>query len=116
MEIKYRVEFLQPALDDLEEIILHIARDSKAAAMKMHDKIVAAAYRLETFPKLGIPVPDKKMREGGFRMLIIDKYILFYKIYGDMINILRLVHGSRDYPQLFEKRSQQDTEDILPGQ
>jgi toxin ParE1/3/4 len=110
MKMKYRVEFLQTALDDLEEIILYIARDSKIVAMKMHNKIVASAYRLETFPKLGILVPDKKMRDAGFRMLIIDNYILFYKIYGDIINILRVVHGSRDYPQLLERQLQQYNE------
>jgi addiction module RelE/StbE family toxin len=110
--MKYKVEFLQTALDDLEEIILHIAKDNKTAAMKLHDKIIAAAYRLETFPKLGITVPDKKMRDGGFHMLIIEKYILFYKIYGDTINILRLAHGARDYPILFERQSQYDTEGI----
>jgi addiction module RelE/StbE family toxin len=110
--MKYKVQFLQTALDDLEDIILHIARNNKTAAMKMHDKVVAAAYRLETFPKLGITVPDDKMRDRGFRMLIIEKYILFYKIYDDKINILQLVHGSRDYPKLFEKQTQCDTEDI----
>lgn len=80
---------------------MHIARDSKTLAMKMHDKIVANAYRLKTFPKLGILVPDKKMREAGLRMLIIGKYLLLYKIYGDEINILRVVHGAKDYPRLF---------------
>jgi toxin ParE1/3/4 len=110
--MKYKVQFLQTALDDLEKIILHIARDSQTAAMKMHDKVVAAAYRLETFPKLGISVPDNKMRNRGFRMLIIEKYVLFYKIYDDKTNILRLVHGSRDYPNLFEKQTQCDTEYI----
>jgi len=102
--MKYRVKFLQTALDDLEEIVLYIAKDSKTVAMKMHDKLVANAYRLKTFPKLGTLVPDKKMREAGFRMLIIGKYLLLYKIYGDEINFLRVVHGAKDYPRLFESQ------------
>lgn len=106
--MKYRVGFLQIALDDLEEIVLYIAKDSKTVAMKIHDKLVASAYRLETFPKLGTLVPDKKMREAGFRMLIIDKYILIYKIYGKEINILRVMHGTRDYPRLSERQLNND--------
>ncbi|MEW5785063.1 MAG: type II toxin-antitoxin system RelE/ParE family toxin [Bacillota bacterium] len=102
--MKCRVEFLQTALDDLEEIVLYIAKDSKAVAMKMHDKLVASVYRLATFPKLGILVPDKKMREAGFRMLIIEKYLLFYKFYNEII-ILRVAHGVRDYPRLLESQS-----------
>lgn len=99
---------MQTALDGLEEIVLYIARDCKTVAMKMHDEIVANAYRLKTFPKLGILVPDKKMREAGLRMLIIGKYLLFYKIYGDEINILRVVHGANDYPKLFESQLNND--------
>lgn len=106
--MKYRVVFLQTALDDLEEIVLHIARDSKAAATEMHDKLIGSAHQLETFPRLGILVPDKKLREAGFRMLIVGKYILLYKIYAREINVLRVVHGARDFPRLFERQLNND--------
>lgn len=101
---KYKVIFLRPALDDLEEIVLYIAKDSKTSALKMHDKIIDSTNRLETFPKLGLLVPDRKMSESGFRLLVIDKYLLFYKIYDDEINILRILRGARDYPKLFDKQ------------
>ena len=101
---QYRVVFLQPALDDLEEIALYIAKGSNESALKKHDKVVSSADKLETFPKLGTLVPDKKMSESGFRMLVIDKYLLFYKIYDGEINILRVLHGMRDYPKLFNKQ------------
>jgi plasmid stabilization system protein ParE len=101
---KYKVIVLQPALDDLEEIVLYIAKDSKASALKMHDKIVDSVNRLETFPKLGTLVPDRKMSESGLRFFVIDKYLLFYKIYDGEINILRILRGARDYPKLFDKQ------------
>ena len=100
---KYKVLFLQPALDDLEEIVLYISKESKASALKMHDQIVSSANRLEAFPKLGTLVPDKKIGERGFRVLVIESYLLFYKLYDNEINILRVLHGSRDYPNLFNK-------------
>lgn len=56
---KYRVVFLQPALDDLEEIVLYVARGSKESALKIYDKIVSSANKLETFPKLE-PFFDKR--------------------------------------------------------
>ena len=37
MEV-YDVRFLQDALDDLEEIVLHIAQDNIIAALQMHEK------------------------------------------------------------------------------
>lgn len=101
--VKYKVEFLQSAIDDLEEIVLYIARDSSKSAMKFHDKIIESALRLEEFPKLGRLIPDKKLKENGFRVIVIEKYLLFYKIYGEEINILRVLRGDRDYPSLFSK-------------
>ena len=98
---KYKVEFLQSAIDDLEEIVLYIAKDSQKSAIELHDKIIESATRLEDFPTLGRMVPEKKLREYGFRFIVIDKYLLFYKIYNDEINILRVLRGDRDYPSLF---------------
>ena len=99
--VKYKVEFLQSAIDDLEEIVLYIANNSPKSAMELHDKIIGSATRLEEFPSLGRLIPDKKLREKGFRLIVIDKYLLFYKIYNEEINILRVLRGDRDYPSLF---------------
>ena len=99
----YKVTFLQSALDDLEEIILYIASDSKKNALLMNDKLVATANKLAIFPMMGILVPDEKIARMGFRMLPIDNYLLFYKIYEEdkEVTILRVIHGMRDYPNLF---------------
>ena len=99
--VKYKVEFLQSAIDDLEEIVLYIAKDSQKCAMELHHKIIESATRLEGFSNLGRLIPDKKLRESGFRLIVIDKYLLFYKIYSEEINILRVLRGDRDYPSLF---------------
>ena len=100
---KYNVIFMKSALEDLEEIILYIAKDSKDSAIKFHDKIMDKSKALETFHKLGLLVPDNKIGNSGFRVIIIDKYLMFYKIYEKEIIILRILHGSRDYPQLFSR-------------
>ena len=49
----YDVRFLQEAFEDLEEIILYISRDSRQAALRMHDKIIEKANDLTVFPKRG---------------------------------------------------------------
>ena len=100
---RYKLKFLQSSLDDLEEIVLYIAKDSKESALKMHDLIIEKTKRLSFFPKTGVLVQDKKIGEMGFRMLVIDKYIAFYKIDGDTVHIHRVLHGARNYPILFNK-------------
>jgi len=99
----YDVQFLQEALDDLEEIILYIAQDSRAAALRMYDMIIERANDLTVFPKRGRLVPDKKMAAAGYRMLGIKPYITFYRILDHNVFIYRVLHGAMNYPLLYEK-------------
>jgi len=66
MEV-YDVRFLKEALEDLEDIVLYIAQDSRHAALRMHDKIIDKANDLTIFPKRGRLVPDEKMAAAGYR-------------------------------------------------
>ena len=106
MEI-YEVRFLQEALDDLEEIVLYIAQDNRAAALKMHDKIIQKAQSLSRFPKRGRYVPDEKMRKAGYRTLLIKPNMAFYRVLGRNVFIYRVIHGAADYPLLYEKMQQE---------
>jgi plasmid stabilization system protein ParE len=106
----YDVRFLQEALDDLEEIVLYIAADNPEAALRMHDKIIGKANDLSKFPKRGRLVPDKKMGEAGFRMLLVKPYMLFYRIIGNNVYIYRVFHGASNYPALYDKMSKRASE------
>jgi len=106
----YNVRFLQEALDDIEEIILYIARDSQASAMRMHDIIIDKANDLTTFPKRGRLVPDKKMSEAGYRMLGIRPYIAFYRVIDNDIFIYRVLHGTANFPSLYGKMAFEEDE------
>jgi toxin ParE1/3/4 len=99
----YDVRFLEEALNDLEEIVLFIAQNSRQSALRMHDKIIEKANDLEVFPKRGRLVPDKKMSEAGFRMLGIKPYIAFYRIINRNVFIYRALHGASNYPVLYEE-------------
>jgi plasmid stabilization system protein ParE len=110
----YDVRFLQEALEDLEEIVLYIAQESRTAALRMHDKIVEKANDLSMFPKRGRLVPDKKMAAAGYRMLGIKPYIVFYRIIGQYVFIYRVLHGATNYPLLYEKMTQGFGENPIP--
>jgi len=110
METLYNVRFLQEALEDLEEIVLHIAQDSRSAAFRMHDRIIDKANDLSIFPKRGRLVPDKRMSAAGYRMLGIKPYVAFYRIINNNVFIYRVLHGASNYPLLYEKMAQIDDE------
>jgi len=99
----YDVCFLQEALDDLEDIVLYIAQDNRAAALRMHDAIIDKANSLSGFPKLGRLVSDSKMQKAGYRMLSVKPYIAFYRVINRSVFIYRVIHGATNYPMLYEK-------------
>jgi len=99
----YDVRFLSEAMDDLEEIVLYIAGDSRSAALRMHDKIIERTNDLAIFPKRGRIIPDKKMSAAGYRMLGIKPYIAFYRVVGKTVFIYRVLHGASNYPLLYGK-------------
>jgi len=105
MEV-YNVQFLQEALDDLEEIVLYIAQNSRAAALRMHDRIIEKANDLSVFPKRGRLVPEKKMAEAGYRMLGIKPYMAFYRVVQRDVFIYRVLHGASNYPLLYKQMAQ----------
>jgi toxin ParE1/3/4 len=105
MEV-FDVRFLQEALEDLEEIVLYIAQDSRQAALRMHDKIVEKSNDLAIFPKRGRLVPDRKIAGAGYRTLGIKPYIVFYRVIDRNVFIYRVLHGATNYPILFEKIAQ----------
>ena len=104
----YEIRFLQEAMDDLEEIILYIAQENRAAALNMHDRIIERISALTAFPKCGRLIPDRKMSAAGYRMLVIKPYIAFYRFIGQTVFIYRVLHGAINYPLLYEKMTQSD--------
>ncbi len=90
---------------DLEEIILYIASDNSESALKWHNMLMSKINNLSTFPEIGRIVPDKKIRKFDFRMLPIENYIVFYKIFEQQkeVTILRVLNAKRDYPNLFKE-------------
>lgn len=100
--VNYKITYLQSALNDLEEIVLYISNYSKTNAIKWHDKLIDSINNLSRFPLMGVPVPDKKIADLGFRMIPIDNYVVFYKFYESQneVSILRVLNAKRDYPNL----------------
>jgi plasmid stabilization system protein ParE len=94
---------MDDAHSDIEDISRFIAQNSVSAAIRLTDRLYAAIDDLSLFPGRGRPAPDEKMAEMGFRMLGVNRYLVFYRIIGDTVYIYRIIHSARDYPALFGK-------------
>lgn len=90
-----RVRWLRKALRNLDEEATYIAIDDANAARLLVARVLDAVATLEQQPALGRPG-----RVPGTRELVVRKtrYIVPYRVRGDVIEILRIFHTSRRLP------------------
>jgi plasmid stabilization system protein ParE len=78
------------ALDRLEAIRDHVARDDPQAAERLADRIVERADLLAVEPRMGHVGREPRTLE---HVVTGTMYILVYEIEGETVNILSVVHG-----------------------
>jgi plasmid stabilization system protein ParE len=52
---------------------------------------------LADHPKLGVVPKDDRLKRLGYRMLIIESYLVFYVVKFETVQIRRIIHGDRQY-------------------
>jgi len=83
-----------PSIEDLRAVRDYIGRDSDYYAADLVEQVVLSVERLLRFPKLGRVVPEAQ--DENIRELVQQSYRIIYRILGERIEILTIVHGSRD--------------------
>jgi addiction module RelE/StbE family toxin len=91
------IRYLPTAEKDLMEIFEYIKKDNPAAAASELDKFDQAISKLSRTPSLGVIPRDRRLREMGYRILVVDKYLVFYVVKKKSIQIRRVIHGARRY-------------------
>jgi toxin ParE1/3/4 len=91
-----RVEWSVFALADRNAIFDYIEADRPQAAITVDDRIQAQVETLVQFPQSGRPG-----RVEGTREVVIRRtpYVAAYRIAGDTVTILRVLHGARQWPE-----------------
>lgn len=97
---KYKILFLPVARKDLFDIGAYIATDNRPKALAYLDKLHSKIGLLIRHPKIGTLPKDKLLRIKGYRILIIDSYLVFYVVQKQTVKIRRILHGSRDLNSL----------------
>ena len=89
-----RVIWTDPAIEDLQEIMDFIARDSAQYALRMGERIYESAGRLSGGIRTGSMVPEFGM--DYFREILVYPYRVIYETRGEGCYIVAIIHGSRD--------------------
>jgi len=88
-----KVEWTDPAWDDLARIAEYIARDSEYYAAAFVQEVKEAAASLAKFAKRGQIVPE--FGDPSIRELLVTPYRLVYRVTENRVVILALIHGAR---------------------
>lgn len=96
-----RVRISLAARKDLDEIWLHIARDSIESATRFVEFLTSKFHVLAASPKMG------RLREDlqpELRSFPVKRYIIYYRPVGRFhVAIVRVVNAARNQPALFQK-------------
>jgi toxin ParE1/3/4 len=107
----YRILRTDKAEEQLREIIYYIADDSGSVeiALEYLDKIEAAINRLHEFPQSGCTPKYTILKKQGYRVVITEKHLVFYKINEDnkLVIIYAIVDGRREYRNLLSKQNKE---------
>lgn len=94
--MRWRIEWMDGAVSDLQGISEHIERDRNvAAANRVTQAIYDAVQSLRTMPYRG-----RSGRLEGSRELVVPRlpYIVFYRVLEKRVAIIGIVHGAQKRP------------------
>ena len=90
------------AHEQLYVIVEYIAKSSIKNGGEIFDRIHASVLNLADFPEMGAHPHDERLLRSGYRMLVIEKFLVLYVIDGDAVVIMGVVHGAQQYEHLFK--------------
>ncbi len=93
-----KIKWLRKALRNLEQAYEYISKENPEAARQTVQKIQSAVSQLANYPLMG-----RTGRVEGTRELVISttSNIVAYRVRGDAIEILRVLHTSRRWHDSF---------------
>jgi len=100
---KHTVRLLSIAEQDLVDIVSYLAAENSRAAAEVLDHIEARLAALQSHPFVGRVPHNPKLTALGYRVLVIDNYLIFYKVKGNAILVHRILHGARDLLRLLSE-------------
>lgn len=93
-----KVRLSSEARQDLIAIGDYIARDNPSRARSFIKELTDKCAGLADMPLGYAIVPRYETK--GIRRCVHDNYQIFYRIDGDLVLVVRVLHGARDYEAL----------------
>ena len=99
---KYNIEYSKESKDDLIGIKQYIKYNLQEPEIsrKLISKIIKEINELKNNPEKYTIIDDDIIKKLQIRKLIVDNYIVFYRIKNDNIQIVRIMYERRNWINL----------------
>lgn len=99
---KYNIEYSKEVKEDLIRIKQYIKYNLQESeiANKLPSKIRMSIKTLKDSPEIYAIINDDIIKKLEIRKLIVDNYIVFYRIKNNNIEIVRIMYGRRNWIDL----------------
>jgi plasmid stabilization system protein ParE len=96
----FKIIWSEQARDDLQAVVLFIARDNPDVAESFGCRLMFKVDALAQFPQLGRIVPEEQ--DENVREIIFRPYRIIYKVLVEkqIVAIARVWHGARGEPEI----------------
>jgi len=102
-----RVVFSPEAIDDTDKIIDFLDENaSPTVALRFYDAIQKSAITIAETPGVGALRDFDRIALRGMRMYVINEFpnhLIFYLENKEVIEVIRVLDGRRDLPELFNR-------------
>jgi toxin ParE1/3/4 len=94
-----KIKISEDAYFDVEEMFSYISKDSKSAAKDLRNRIYESIKRLNEFPFMypAVQEDDAPGAERGYRYMVANPYIVFYRVQDDSIIVARVLHTKQNW-------------------
>lgn len=93
------------AYDDLDRITDYLLERNEAAAEKTYRRIMDSAKKLGAFPQMGSLMEDAELRSEGHRKLVVDDFVVVYRIFAESVVVYHVFNCRQDYGKIFLPRN-----------
>jgi len=106
----HKLHYSTESRNDLAQIkeYISVEFDNPTAATRMVAFIAKRIRGLKQFPEMGALLSSIVDVESNYRYLVCKSYLVFYRIDGSDVYIIRVLYGGRDYASILFGDLQQD--------
>lgn len=97
---KYKLIIFPAAQRDMQDMVDYLNELSPQAALSSYDEIIE---RISTLVQLPLRCPLMKspvLRAKGYRVLVVNNYLVFYVVNDKTVEIRRILYGKRQHEPL----------------